>query len=219
MPLTKTQFERLDTLNKKRALSIQKRGPALTAEEEQWLLAAKQAQSTGGNLEDGSMDTGLATGRDINKPDTLTQEAPQTTVPGVVPMEEMTPSDQEQLSDQEVAERLAQLQAEVVKEAEAQGILEDIKKAIKAGHEVHVNSIRGLLFAFRPMEFMDMKVIKGGATDMENHKAVVEACILAGGDKLFKKARFGTYSVIYQEIMKISDTAVDLPFSVPIEKV
>lgn len=178
----------------------------LTEAEEGWRLETKLA---------------LADGRPVEDPPWFSEQAPEKTAPAVSEAAETVEADkavaedlgdhpEEPLDPKQVHD---QFQEALYKIAETQGLTKEIEEAKAKWGEVYLNATDGKVFAFRPFLFEDANIVSESARAIDNHKAVAERCVVAGGKQLFgKMPKFGIYTTVYNLVMDVSAPEPEVDF-------
>lgn len=236
--LSVRQLRFLQSLNSRKA-----KGEELTDKEEAWRLEATLAMSDGRGLslpfpdedEDDNVeiveetepekepepakekdtikaeDQGVS-GLGIDLPDEKAESIVQGAAEAVA--EDINEADAEEeaeeMTSQEAYDRMQKMLYSV---AEEQGIADEVKEAKESWDEVYLNAIDGKVFAYRPLLFDDMGILKDDARAIDNHKAVAERCVVAGAANVFgKRPKFGVFSAIYGLVMDVSGGEPDVGF-------
>lgn len=102
--------------------------------------------------------------------------------------------------------------------AREQGVYDEIQAARKTYGEIYINAVDNRVFAYRPMRFKDMRMIQKDRQPIENHREVVEACVVAGKrNVLTDDPKLFVFSTIYDFIDEVSGSKADVPYVVSIK--
>lgn len=205
--MTEEQKTKLKELNKKKQLAIINKGPALTKDEEVWMARAIEAQTAGTDL--------------VEDP-VLGEPLRKMIEPAIEPtkMAEVVKAATEDIDENEKLQKaLAELSQDIKAELEARGLVEETKAAIAKHGQLYFQSIRGVLFGFKPLYYDDLPLVDQKLSNEAQAKRIVELCVVVNAKGIFNKPRMNTYATIYDLIMKVSDGSADLPFPVQIDSI